>query len=77
MKKQSVHWGHLQTSPRGKLKVTAPTTFGENKVVPLLNDFIAQYPELEVECRLTNQKVDLVDAGFDLAIRWAGWRIPA
>lgn len=61
--------GHLQTSPRGKLKVTAPTTFGENKVVPLLNDFIAQYPELEVECRLTNQKVDLVDAGFDLAIR--------
>lgn len=59
----------LQSTPRGKLKITAPTTYGGSKIAPLLNDFIAEYPELEVQCRLTNQKVDLVDAGFDLAIR--------
>lgn len=60
---------NLQSTPRGKLKITAPTTYGENKVIPLVNDFIAQYPELDVDCRLTNQKVDLIEAGFDLAIR--------
>ncbi len=59
----------LQSTPRGKLKITAPTTYGESKIAPLLNDFLIEYPELEVHCRLTNQKVDLVEAGFDLAIR--------
>ncbi len=61
--------GQLQSTPRGKLKITAPTTYGESKVTPLLNDFMGLYPELEVHCRLTNQKVDLVESGFDLAIR--------
>lgn len=60
---------NLQSYPRGKLRITAPTTYGENKIVPLVNNFIARYPELDVDCRLTNQKVDLVEAGFDLAIR--------
>ncbi|MBN3563202.1 LysR substrate-binding domain-containing protein [Aliamphritea spongicola] len=59
----------LQSTPRGKLKITAPTTYGETRISPLLNDFMLRYPELEVHCRLTNQKVDLVEAGFDLAIR--------
>ncbi|WP_261844456.1 LysR substrate-binding domain-containing protein [Aliamphritea ceti] len=60
---------HLQSTPRGKLKITAPTTYGESKITPLLNNFMIRYPELEVHCRLSNQKVDLVEAGFDLAIR--------
>jgi len=60
---------NLQSVPRGKLKITAPTTYGETKIAPLLNDFIAQYPDLEVQYRLTNQKIDLIEAGFDLAIR--------
>ncbi|WP_271273735.1 LysR substrate-binding domain-containing protein [Aliamphritea hakodatensis] len=59
----------LQSTPRGKLKITAPTTYGETRITPLLNDFMRRYPELEVHCRLTNQKVDLIEAGFDLAIR--------
>ena len=60
---------NLQSIPRGRLKITAPTTYGETKIAPLLNDFIAQYPDLEVQYRLTNQKVDLIESGFDLAIR--------
>ncbi|WP_299809163.1 LysR substrate-binding domain-containing protein [uncultured Shewanella sp.] len=60
---------NLQTSPRGLLKLTAPVTYGEMTIAPLINDFAALYPELEVKLNLTNQKLDLVDEGYDLAIR--------
>lgn len=60
---------HLQSSPQGKIRLTAPVTYGEDVVVPLVNDFLARYPRLEVTVHLTNQTVDLVDGGFDLAIR--------
>lgn len=61
--------GTLTETPRGKLKVTAPTTYGETVIAPLINDFVALYPALEVQCRFTNQKLDLVLDGYDLAIR--------
>ncbi|MGF1728340.1 LysR substrate-binding domain-containing protein [Photobacterium kasasachensis] len=60
---------NLQSSPRGKLKVTAPVTYGEGTIAPLINNFAQQYPDLDVEFHLSNQKVDLIDEGFDLAIR--------
>ncbi|MGI2106050.1 LysR substrate-binding domain-containing protein [Shewanella frigidimarina] len=60
---------NLQSTPRGLLKITAPVTYGEKTLAPLVNDFIVKYPELEVKINLTNQKVDLIDEGYDLAIR--------
>lgn len=60
---------NLQLAPKGKLKLTAPITFGEKTIAPLVNDFVLRYPELEVQMHLTNQKLDLVAEGFDLAIR--------
>ncbi|ACA84671.1 LysR substrate-binding domain-containing protein [Shewanella woodyi] len=60
---------NLQSSPRGLLKITAPVTYGEMTIAPLINDFAAKYPELEVKINLTNQKLDLIDEGYDLAIR--------
>ncbi|MDB1125461.1 LysR substrate-binding domain-containing protein [Vibrio algarum] len=60
---------NLQSSPRGSLKITAPVTYGEKTLAPLINNFMVKYPELEVKINLTNQKVDLVDEGYDLAIR--------
>tara|TARA_R110001583_G_scaffold183806_2_gene342599 strand:- start:12296 stop:13171 length:876 start_codon:yes stop_codon:yes gene_type:complete len=59
----------LQDTPRGKLKLTAPTTYGETVIAPLINDFVARYPDLEVQCRFTNQKLDLILEGFDLSVR--------
>ncbi|MCV6589018.1 MAG: LysR substrate-binding domain-containing protein [Marinobacterium sp.] len=59
----------LSSEPRGRLKLTAPGTYGELRIAPLVNTFIAQYPALELQFRLTNQTVDLVAGGFDLAIR--------
>jgi DNA-binding transcriptional LysR family regulator len=55
--------------PRGKLKVTAPQFFGELQIAPLLNDFVIKYPEIELEYELTNRLLDLVQGGYDLAIR--------
>ena len=59
----------LQSTPRGKLKLTAAVTFGEQTIAPLVNDFCVTYPKLEVELILTNRKVDLLEEGIDLAIR--------
>lgn len=58
-----------QQEPRGKLRMTAPVAFGEKTLAPLINDFSMQYPELEVELFLTNQQLDLVAEGYDLAVR--------
>jgi len=60
---------NLQSKPQGKIKLTAPVTYGEQQILPLVNDFIKQHKEIEVSAYLSNQQLDLVDQGFDLAIR--------
>ncbi|RBW50153.1 LysR substrate-binding domain-containing protein [Marinobacter sp. F3R11] len=60
---------NLQLVPRGQLRLTAPVTFGEKTIAPLVNDFVLRYPELEVQLNLTNQKLDLIAGGYDLAVR--------
>lgn len=60
---------NLDSKPRGKIRITAPVTYGEEKIIPLVNDFLIQYPELEITIDLSNQTLDLVDGGYDLAIR--------
>ena len=60
---------NLQTKPQGKIKLTASVTYGEQQVLPLVNDFIKQYSDVEVTAYLSNQQVDLVEEGYDLAIR--------
>jgi len=60
---------NLQLTPSGKLRLTAPVTYGEKAIAPLVNDFVLRYPKLEVQLRLTNQKLDLVAGGYDLAVR--------
>ncbi|ADT87834.1 LysR family transcriptional regulator [Vibrio sp. Vb2880] len=59
----------MQQTPKGKLKVTAPVTYGEQKIAPLLHDFLLQHPQLELEFVLTNQKLDLIEQGVDVAVR--------
>ena len=59
----------MQLVPQGILKITAPVTYGERHLAPLLNQFLADYPQLELELILTNRKLDLLESGIDLAIR--------
>jgi len=60
---------NLQIKPQGKIKLTAPVTFGEQKILPLVNDFMKKYCDVEVSAYLSNQQFDLVEEGYDLAIR--------
>lgn len=60
---------YLHDTPQGKIKMTAPVTYGEQYIVPIVLDYMQQYPQLEISCDLTNQQVDLVQDGYDLAIR--------
>ncbi len=60
---------NLQSKPQGKIKLTAPVTYGEQQVLPLVNNFIKKYHDIEVSAYLSNQQVDLIEQGYDLAIR--------
>ncbi|MGL5969743.1 MAG: LysR family transcriptional regulator [Kluyvera sp.] len=60
---------HLRLAPAGTLRVSAPTSFGSCVVSPLAATFLQTWPEVRIELDLTNRMVDLVDEGFDLAIR--------
>ena len=59
----------LVEAPRGILRVTASVTFGKLCLAPLLPDFLARYPEIEVQLTLLDRMVDLVDEGYDVALR--------
>lgn len=55
--------------PAGRLKINAPLTFGNLHLAPLWGEFIKAYPKLELDVTLSDRMVDLVEEGFDLAIR--------
>jgi DNA-binding transcriptional LysR family regulator len=58
-----------QDVPRGRLRVTAPSLFGTRFLGPLVNTYLDRFPEVQVELLLTDRVVNLVEEGFDLAIR--------
>lgn len=51
--------------PQGTLRITAPVSYGESRIAPLVNDFMVRFPQLEVTLNLTNQLLDLVHEGYD------------
>lgn len=57
------------TKPRGMLKVSAPTSFNRSHIAPHLPSFFAAYPDIELDLHLTDQFVDIIRDGYDLAIR--------
>ena len=61
----------LQSAPRGTLRINAPMSFGFLHLARALPDFMARYPEVELDVSMTDRFVDLVDEGFDLAVRIA------
>ena len=53
----------------GRLRVTAPVLFGRRCVAPVLAALVAQHPNVELELSFNDRPVDLINDGFDLAIR--------
>jgi DNA-binding transcriptional LysR family regulator len=58
-----------RATPRGRLRVTASVEYGVAVLSPLLAEFVASQPALELDLELTGRQVDLVYEGFDLALR--------
>jgi DNA-binding transcriptional LysR family regulator len=57
------------TSPRGVLRVAAPPLFARRVIVPRLADFFRRHPDVTLELVLAERYVDVVDEGFEVAIR--------
>jgi len=55
--------------PRGTLRLTASITFGVRHLAPAIALFVARYPEMHFDIELSDRTVDLVDEGFDVAVR--------
>ena len=59
----------LQQNPSGILRISAPVSFGLRHMAKLVTDFQMRYPLVTVDLQLNDRKVDIVDEGFDVALR--------
>jgi DNA-binding transcriptional LysR family regulator len=62
---------NLKNEPVGLLKITCPVNIGLQTVVPALNEFKKIYPKIELDVMLTDEVVNIMKEGIDLAIRGA------
>jgi len=54
-------------SPRGRLRISTPQLSG--LIMPVLDGFMAQYPEIEIDVDFSDRMVDIIEEGFDAVIR--------
>ncbi|WP_133647114.1 LysR family transcriptional regulator [Paraburkholderia flava] len=59
-----------RASPRGLLRVNATLGFGRTTIAPLVSKFAKRFPDVEVQFEVTDRPIDLVEHGFDVAIRF-------
>ncbi|MEC4723207.1 LysR family transcriptional regulator [Noviherbaspirillum sp. CPCC 100848] len=59
----------MRATPRGLLRVSAPVTFGSQRLAAAVADYLAQHPEVSVELVLNDRVVDMVEEGIDASIR--------
>ncbi|MBL4799145.1 MAG: LysR family transcriptional regulator [Oleispira sp.] len=62
---------NLKNEPEGLLKITCPVNVGLQMVVPALNDFRRLYPKIDLDVMLSDEVVNIMQEGIDLAIRGA------
>jgi DNA-binding transcriptional LysR family regulator len=61
--------GSLGTAPRGTVRVTCPSWFARQRLADSLAEFRRRYPEIVVDVSFEDRRVDLVEEGYDLALR--------
>ncbi len=63
--------GAGRVEPQGALKVAIPASFGNRHIAPLIPAFAARYPKVQLALSLSDRAVNIIEEGFDLAIRIA------
>lgn len=61
--------GDLQTEAQGLLRISAPVSFAIRHMAPLLSEFQRAHPAVGIDLQLNDRKVDIVEEGFDIALR--------
>ncbi|MEQ5801463.1 LysR substrate-binding domain-containing protein [Halomonas sp. H10-9-1] len=61
--------GELQGQARGRLRISAPVSFAIHHLAPLINDFQRAHPAVGIDLQLNDRKVDILEEGFDIALR--------
>ena len=59
----------LSAEPRGVVRVSIPVGLAQREIPSLLPDFLARYPDVRVQLHVSNRRVDVINEGFDVAIR--------
>jgi len=59
----------MRNTPRGTLRISAPVSFGTQRLAPAMADYLAQHPEVSLDLNLNDRMIDLVEEGYDAAIR--------
>lgn len=60
----------VQAVPRGRVRVTCPALTAQSVLGPIITEFMRRYPEVRVSLTATDRLVNLIDEGFDVAIRF-------
>jgi DNA-binding transcriptional LysR family regulator len=60
---------NLQVAPAGLLRITAPVSFGTEALVPALSAYLERHPQVSVDLALCDRVVDLMEEGFEAAVR--------
>ncbi|MEX2130773.1 MAG: LysR family transcriptional regulator, partial [Pseudohongiellaceae bacterium] len=59
----------IHGEPKGVLRVTAPVLFGQQHILPIVVDYLNQFPQTQVECVFIDRVVNLLEEGFDVGLR--------
>lgn len=65
-----------QGEPQGTLRISAPLTFGSERLAPALSEYSQRYPQVKLDVVLTNQRPDLIGNSFDVAVRLGAVEAP-
>ncbi|MBI3896859.1 MAG: LysR family transcriptional regulator [Gammaproteobacteria bacterium] len=63
--------GAASVTPRGALRVTSLISIGAARLAPMISEYTAKHPQVTVDLQLNDRIVDIVEEGYDLAIRAA------
>jgi DNA-binding transcriptional LysR family regulator len=58
-----------QAEPQGTIRISCPVLLAQNSLAPIVSRFLAEHPRVRVHLEVTNRRVDVIEEGFDLALR--------